>query len=140
MSDSHETVYRWLRHTVRRPEEGMSRVLDGDLWLFVGGDWRCRGPVDAEPPPVPSRAAQLLHRHAEMQAERVTDFRGVLPDQYAVEVDDRGKKRTDYIGVPIRNADGSLNKYGKALLDAHETPNRRESELGQEISAVQQGG
>jgi hypothetical protein len=55
----------------------------------------------------------------------------VLPDEFAVEVDTTvrdengevvrpGEKRIDYEGVPIKNADGSLNKYGKAIIEMHE--------------------
>ncbi len=33
--------------------------------------------------------------------------------------------------------DYCLNKYGKALIEAHETPNKRESDVAAEINATQ---
>ena len=48
------------------------------------------------------------------------DISSALPEECAVQVTGvRGKKRVDYKKVKIRNADGSLNKYGKNLLDLH---------------------
>lgn len=127
---------RWLRFVAPRADEGARRVLDGEAFAFLGGDWRSMGPVAAAAPKV-SKRDELFLDYARKQRERVTDFSGVLPEQYAVEVDDgRGGKRVDYVGVPIRNADGTLNKYGKALIEAHETPNKRETEVAAEINAM----
>lgn len=127
---------RWLRFVAPHADEGARRVLDGETFAFLGGDWRNVGPVAAEAPKL-SRREQLFLEYARRQRERVTDFSGVLPEQYAVEVEDeRGGKRVDYVGVPIKNADGTLNKYGKALIEAHETANKRETEVAAEINAM----
>lgn len=50
-----------------------------------------------------------------------SDICDALPEENAVEVTDErtGKKRIDYKGVKIKNADGTLNKYGKNLIDMH---------------------
>lgn len=125
---------RWLQFVEPRPRRGTSRVYGGVRWEFADGEWRGFAEVEA---PRMSRADELTLEYARMQRERVTDFSDVLPEQYAQEVPDgRGGTRVDYVGVPIKNADGTLNKYGKALIEAHETPNRRESELAQELNAV----
>lgn len=127
---------RWLRFVAPRAAEGARRFVDGSLWVFHGGDWHETEP-DGRPALKADRTGDLFQQYARMQRERVTDFSGVLPDQYAVEVTNaRGETRVDYKGVPIKNADGTLNKYGKALIEAHETPNKRESELASEIHAV----
>lgn len=137
-SEAPSAALRWLRFTAPRAREGARRIVEGSVWEFWDGDWREMGAVDApEDAPRMSREIGLFREYAQMQRERVTDFRGVLPDEYAVEVTNaRGEARVDYKGVPIKNADGTLNKYGKALIEAHETPNRRESELASEINAV----
>jgi len=128
---------RWLRFVAPHADEGARRVLEGERYVFLGGDWRHAGP-DADNATKLTKRDELFLDYARKQRERVTDFRGVLPEQYAVEVDDgRGGKRVDYVGVPIRNADGTLNKYGKALIEAHETPNKRETDVAAEINATQ---
>lgn len=75
---------------------------------------------------------------AKMDAARPSpsDMADAVPDEFAVEVDvpARGEnwkatKRIDYKGVGIRNADGTLNKVGKDMLDLY-GPSRR---LGADI-------
>lgn len=45
----------------------------------------------------------------------------VLPEECAVEVTNvLGEKRIDYKRIPIKNADGTPNKYGKVLVEMHE--------------------
>ena len=59
-----------------------------------------------------------------------SDVCDALPDECAVEAEGvRGEKRIDYKKVPIRNADGTLNKAGKNLLDL----NRPAAEAGKDI-------
>lgn len=128
-------VRRWLAFVEPSPKQGARRTTHGCVWEYRGSEWVG---MSLEPEHVADdRQGDLLQQYARMQRERVTDFSGVLPDQYAQEVPDgRGGTRVDYVGVPIKNADGTLNKHGKALIEAHETPNRRESELAQELNAV----
>lgn len=147
--DPADPVVRELRFSRPSPKDGEQRRIAGRLFEGFGGDWWERDERMAEAvrshlaslSPADRRRGDLFRRWAQMQRERTTDFRGVLPDQYAVEVSDgRGGTRTDYVGVPIKNADGTLNRAGKALIEAHETQNRRESELAAEIAATPQGG
>ena len=51
-----------------------------------------------------------------------SDMADALPEECAVEVVDErtGTKRIDYKGIKIKNADGTLNKYGKNLIEMHE--------------------
>lgn len=64
------------------------------------------------------------------------DISAALPDQFAVEVTGvRGEKRIDYKGVPIRNADGTLNKAGKNLLDLHAPAARVGADVTEKLKA-----
>jgi hypothetical protein len=48
------------------------------------------------------------------------DICDALPEECAVEVTTlRGEKRIDYKKIPVRNADGTANKYAKNLADLH---------------------
>lgn len=146
--DPADPVVRELRFTHPCPGDGEQRRMAGRLFEGFGGQWwerdertddairRYLGSMSR----LDRRRADLFRRWAEMQRQRTTDFRGVLPEECAVEVVDeaRGTTRTDYVNVPIKNADGTLNRYGKALIEAHETQNRKESELAMEINATPQ--
>ena len=132
-----DPVLREIRFVSPHPRDGERRFVSDRLFEARHGRWYERPFVDWIPPK-PTREQALFHDYARLQRQRVTDFRGVLPEECAVEVSDgRGGTRIDYNNVPIKNADGSLNKYGKALIEAHETPNRIESDLASEINAVQ---
>ncbi len=64
------------------------------------------------------------------------DISDALPEECAVEVTGiRGKKRIDYNGVPLRNADGTMNKYAKNLIDLHEPVGRIGVEVTQKLQA-----
>lgn len=145
-----DPVVRELRFARPTPKDGEQARIAGRLFEGFGGDWWERDERMGEEvrqylsrmSRSDRRRADLFRRWAEMQRKRTTDFRGVLPEECAVEVVDeaRGTTRTDYRNVPIKNADGTLNKYGKALIEAHETQNRAESELAAEINATPSGG
>lgn len=48
------------------------------------------------------------------------DICDALPEECAVEVVGvHGEKRIDYKNIPIKNADGTKNKYAKNLIDMH---------------------
>ena len=141
-----DPVVRELRFTHPHPRDGKRVSMAGRLFEGFGGDWWERDERMGEQvrqylstlSRSDRRRADLFRRYAEMQRARTTDCRGVLPEECAVEVVDeaRGTTRTDYVGVPIKNADGTLNRYGKALIEAHETQNRAEAELAMEINAT----
>ena len=147
--DPADPVVRELRFARPSPKDGEQAHIAGRHFEGFGGEWWER---DEHTSAAISRyleglscsdrrRADLMRRWAELQRKRTTDFRGVLSDQYAVQVSDgRGGVRTDYVGVPIKNADGTLNRAGKALIEAHETQNRIESELAAEIAATGEGG
>lgn len=143
--DPADPVVRELRFSRPSPADGEQRRAAGRLFEGFGGDWwerdeRTDAVIRAHLDGMSRsdlRRADLFRRWAELQRKRTTDFRGVLPEQYAVEVSDgRGGTRVDYVGVPIKNADGTLNAAGKALIEAHETQNRAESEVAAEINAT----
>lgn len=136
--DPADPVVRELRFTQPTPRDGKRVSMAGRLFEAFSGEWWEHTTADWRPP---TKRERLFRRYAEMQRERTTDFRGVLPQECAVEVSDgRGGTRIDYRNVPIKNADGTLNKAGKALIEAHETQNRKEVELAQEINATPDGG
>ncbi len=65
------------------------------------------------------------------------DIIDALPEECAVEVVGvHGDKRIDYKGVPIKNADGTKNRYAKNLIDMH----RPAAVAGAEISQKLHGG
>lgn len=73
-------------------------------------------------PEVKAVPAEFAEAIAKVDAARPSqaDICDALPEQCAVEVEDvYGAKRIDYKGVPIKNADGTLNRYGKNLIDMH---------------------
>lgn len=145
-----DPVVRELRFARPTPRDGEQARIAGRLFEGFGGDWWERDERMGEEvrqylsrmSRSDRRRADLFRRWAEMQRKRTTDFRGVLPEECAVEVVDeaRGTSRVDYRNVPIKNADGTLNRYGKALIEAHETQNKAESELAAEINATPSGG
>lgn len=64
------------------------------------------------------------------------DICDALPEECAVEVTGvRGEKRIDYKKVPIRNADGSLNRYGKNLIELHEPAAKAGSDIVDRMQA-----
>jgi hypothetical protein len=66
-----------------------------------------------------------------------SDIIDALPEECAVEaVGVHGEKRIDFKGVPIKNADGSLNKYAHNLIDMH----RPAAVAGSEMTQKLQGG
>src|SRR5689334_17117745 len=68
---------------------------------------------------------------ARAQADVGAQLRDAISDQFAVEVEGvRGEKRIDYKKIPIRNADGSLNRNGRALLEINAPALR----MGQEVA------
>lgn len=157
--DPSDPVVRELRFARPTPRDGEQRRMAGRTFEGFAGEWWERTHADAHREAVEKMLAglsradrrrnDLFARWAKMQRERTTDFRGVLPEQYAHEVEtryvtesgaERVERRVDYLGVPIKNADGTLNKSGKALIEAHETQNRRESELAAEIAATPADG
>lgn len=61
-----------------------------------------------------------------------SDIDSAMPPECAVKrVDERGREHTDYIGVPLRNADGTPNKYAKRLGELH----KKQATLGAALSA-----
>ena len=59
-----------------------------------------------------------------------------LPDECAFEVvGPHGEKRIDYKGVPIKNADGTPNKYAKRLVDMHRPAAEAGAEMSQKMAA-----
>lgn len=81
---------------------------------------------------------------AKMYAARpsASDMADAIPDEFATEVDvpARGEnwkasKRIDYKKVRIRNADGTLNKTGKDLLDLHGPARRMGAEIMDRLNA-----
>src|SRR5512138_3003185 len=118
--DPADPVVRELRFSRPSPKDGEQRRTAGRLFEGFGGDWwerdeRMGNAVRQHLEGLSRsdrRRADLFHRWAEMQRKRTTDFRGVLPEECAVEVVDaaRGTTRTDYLNVPIKNADGTLNR------------------------------
>lgn len=60
-----------------------------------------------------------------------SDISSAMPAENAVAVTGPdGNERVDYVGVKIRNADGTLNKYGRRMVEMH----RKQAELGHELS------
>lgn len=61
-----------------------------------------------------------------------SDIVSAMPAENAVHTRDAyGRERVDFKGVKIKNADGTLNKYGRRMLDLH----KKQSQLGAELSA-----
>jgi hypothetical protein len=82
---------------------------------------------------------EFVEAIAEQDAARPTpsDLKDAIPDEFAVEtiVPARGKnwpaeKRVDYRRIRIHNADGTLNKTGKNLVELH----RPQARIGGEIN------
>jgi len=64
------------------------------------------------------------------------DISSAMPEQFAVEAEGpRGEKRIDYIGVPVKNADGTPNKYAKRLIDMHEPAAKAGADLTAKLAA-----
>lgn len=64
-------------------------------------------------------------------APKQSDIDGAMPRECAVPaVDARGQERIDYVGVPLKNADGSPTKYAKSLVELH----RPQAEAGAALS------
>lgn len=74
-----------------------------------------------------------------MKAARpsASDIASAMPRENAVVSTDptTGRERVDYEGVKIRNADGTLNKVGRRMLDLHAPQARLAAELSQKVSA-----
>jgi len=58
-------------------------------------------------------------------------LRGLEP---TLVVDDDGRERHDYKAIPLKNADGSLSKYAKNLMDLHAPAREAEEEISQRFS------
>ena len=81
---------------------------------------------------------------AKMDAARpsTSDMAAAIPDEFATEVtvpargkDWKASKRVDYKRVKIRNADGTLNKVGKDMLDLHGPARRLGAEVMDKLNA-----
>lgn len=65
-----------------------------------------------------------------------SDIVSAMPAENAVvSRDARGNERVDFKGVRIKNADGTLNKYGRRMLDMHKKQAQLSAELSAKVSA-----
>jgi len=72
----------------------------------------------------------------EAQRDAASQHADAFSDEFAVEVEDvRGETRVDHKGIPIRNADGTLNAAGKAWLEINEPVDRLEQEIADRMRA-----
>lgn len=91
-----------------------------------------------------SEAPELLEVTPEMAADAgkfraarhdaASQYADAFSDEYAVEHETvRGGKVIEYENVPIRNADGSLNAAGKALLEIQKPVDRAEGAVADKL-------
>lgn len=65
-----------------------------------------------------------------------SDLASAMPSECAVQhTDEMGNERIDYEGVPLKNADGTPNKYAKRLAELHMPRARKGAELSQKLAA-----
>lgn len=66
-----------------------------------------------------------------------SDIISAMPAENAVVSHDaRGNERVDFKGVKIKNADGTLNKYGKRMVEMHRKQSKLAGELSLKVSAT----
>ena len=66
-----------------------------------------------------------------------SDMKDAIPEEFATEVVGiRGKKRTDYKGIRIKDKSGALNKTAKNMIDMH----RPAAEAGKDFSERYRAG
>lgn len=83
--------------------------------------------------------AEQIADVARVTAARPTqsDISSAMPAENAVHTQDaHGASRVDYRGVKIKNADGTLNKYGRRLIEMHEKQARLGAELSLKVSGA----
>lgn len=89
-----------------------------------------------EPVSVTDDQARAWMEVLKAQRDAAAQHADAFSDEYAVEKTDvRGNKRIDYEGVPLRNADGTLNAAGKAFLEIYEPADRVEQEVVEKAAA-----
>lgn len=133
---------RWLEsfgRRVPRAFKGRTYRWDGAAW------WHYREVVEAHDQRRDGRAPDLVLdgelAAAVAQADECGASQGDIDDAFRglepVEVvTPSGEKRIDYPNVPLKNADGSLTKYGKRMIDLHTAGADWKQETAQKLDAL----
>jgi hypothetical protein len=91
---------------------------------------------DLEPVVVPQEQIADFQKLREAQLDAASQHGDAFSDEFAVEVEGvRGEKRIDHEKVRIRNADGTLNKAGRAWMDITDAVDKVEEVIGEKIRA-----
>lgn len=122
-------VERWLNFVCPR---GDSWIVKGERWQRASTGWvRYEERTDERESRTPAMeidadAYGQAIRHRPTQADVDHAFRGLKP---TVVLDPlTGAERRDY-EVPLKNSDGTLNRYGKAAVEMTEGPAKKEREF-----------
>lgn len=139
-----------LRHLKRRRailrEDDYRVVYANEVWMRLDGEW------------LVERDAPSLHEmerngrrpiivsgdalDAIVAAERAKPSRGDIKDAFRglepTEVVDpvSGETREDFANIPLKNADGSLTKHAKNLMDLHAPAARAGAVAGEKLAEV----
>lgn len=131
---------RQYLNTIAQPWDRSRRYADGYWWeRRPGGEWATEELVAEEQDRVRADGRRpdmvidndTVELFGKLNAARASQgdindaMRGLEPT--LGEADD-GSERVDY-SVPIKNADGTLNRYGKRLMDLHAPALRVEEQI-----------
>lgn len=130
---------------VSKPTRAKRWLVKHEMWELEDGEWVTRRYVpslhelerDGRRPIIIGQdaveAASSLERAKPTQGDIDDAFKGLEP---TLAIDPDGNERTDYKRIPLKNADGSLTKYAKRLIDMHQPTIEKGLELSSKIQTA----